>query len=1122
VNSYDEQGRAYRSQVFNIDQTNGTSGLADAQILALPNLATNTFYNNRGDAIAVFNPGGLVTKSIFDGAGRVTEQYVTDGGTVNNSNVQQMDWTHASSVSSDAVLQQTDFTYDGDGNTILTATHLRFHNDATSSTGALGSPTSGIGARVYFLADYYDAADRLTDDVNVGTNGGTSYTRPGTVPSRSDTVLVNHTDFDAAGNVADTIDPRGIENQFTHDMLGRKTQETDGASGPASSGQSQTNYTYDGDGNVLTMQAVFPGTSTPSQMTQYVYGVGTNVGADLFSKDLLAKVEYPTKSGPSAGQPSSAPSDDVSYAYNLQGEITSMQDQNVNIHTYSRDVLGRVTLDAVTTLGSGVNGSILALGFKYTALGLPYQQTSYSDSSGATVVNQVQDAYNGYGQIVTQYQEHNGAVNTSSSLKVQYAYDQSNNDSRLVSTTYPNGRIVDYAYGTLSEPITSISSSGTTATATLAGSDHLSVGDKILITGSATSQYDGTFPVASTSASSFTFTLSQSYSGSDSSPDISALDTSFDPLDNAISRPAALIDHGGSAADFLQRDTYVGLSTVVQANDSSTYATGAPALSYINRGQGQVNTDGGDSYTGLDRFGRVIDQYWFNVNGTTDRFQYGYDRDGNVLYKNNLKNSGFSELYHANSGSPGDNNGAYDNLNEIPGFRRGTLSSSGNNGSSLDTVSTLNSNADSSQSFTMDAVGNITGVTTDGTGQTNTVNSQNEETTAGSNTLGFDSNGNTTTDDQGHTLVYDAWNRLVVVKSGATTLANYSYDAAGNRIQQTENSATTDFYFSSSGQVLEERQGSTVTDQYLWGLMDVNDLILRDDNSVSGNLGKSGSGLGERLFVQQDANWNVTALIKLTTVAERFVYTPYGIRTVLSSAWSVVSDSFNWLYGFQGGRRDPVSGFIRFGVRDYSATLMRWLQRDPTGYRGILNLYAALNDSPVTVIDPTGTDGYPLQPPSGDHNVYGGSGDTSDSGLPSFLPPELQQKIADFLKDQKNKNDPNAPRFFPPGPPFWDQSPTQPNFPNLSGGLHGLGGYLDVGKNWQCLHSHDLRFYLQLDAHAGVGIGRPFNGYYSIGAFIGHDNGRARWGVGGGVAIDPSPGPNKKPLVGGFGGFYEY
>ena len=147
-------------------------------------------------------------------------------------------------------------------------------------------------------------------------------------------------------------------------------------------------------------------------------------------------------------------------------------------------------------------------------------------------------------------------------------------------------------------------------------------------------------------------------------------------------------------------------------------------LTYIKQ-SGESNGDAGYQYIGLDRFGRVVDQRWIPTSSPstpTDRFQYGYDQDGNVLYKNNLVNSSFSELYHANSSSSGDDNTAYDNLNRLQAFRRGTLSASSNNGGVLDTVATLNTLSDSSQSYTLDAVGNMTSVTTDGTNQTNTVN----------------------------------------------------------------------------------------------------------------------------------------------------------------------------------------------------------------------------------------------------------------------------------------------------------------------------------------------------------------------------------------------------------------
>jgi len=75
-------------------------------------------------------------------------------------------------VSSDIVLEQTETDFDDDGNALEVRQRLRFH-DATG-TGALGTPSTGIAARVYYRGMYYDLADRLIASVNVGTNGGSA------------------------------------------------------------------------------------------------------------------------------------------------------------------------------------------------------------------------------------------------------------------------------------------------------------------------------------------------------------------------------------------------------------------------------------------------------------------------------------------------------------------------------------------------------------------------------------------------------------------------------------------------------------------------------------------------------------------------------------------------------------------------------------------------------------------------------------------------------------------------------------------------------------------------------------------------------------------------------------
>src|SRR5262249_1988669 len=150
-------------------------------------------------------------------------------------------------------------------------------------------------------------------------------------------------------------------------------------------------------------------------------------------------------------------------------------------------------------------------------------------------------------------------------------------------------------------------------------------------------------------------------------------------------------------------------------------------------------------------------------------------------------------------------------------------------------------------------------------------NQQNQVTSiSGATTPTYDANGNMTTDQTGKTFFYDAWNRLVQVNSGATVLETFGYDALGRRLGQGPGTAR-DFFFSMAWQVIEERVAGTAADQYVWSPVYVDAMIERDRDPTGGGT------LSERLYVQQDANWNVTALISTTgTVQERDLEDPYG------------------------------------------------------------------------------------------------------------------------------------------------------------------------------------------------------------------------------------------------------
>jgi RHS repeat-associated protein len=831
--SFDDQGRAYQSKVFSVDPSSGS--------VSTNALTTNTWLDHRGQVIKSSAPGGLVMKYQYDGAGRTTKTFTTDGGGDSG-------WSDASNVTGDAVLEQVEPTYDSDGNVILTTTRQRFHDDA--ATGALGDPNTSPKARVSYTASYYDKANRPSATAQVGTNGGSAYTRPSSVPSRSDTVLVVESAYNSAGWVETTTDPRGLVGKTFYDNLGRTTKTVenyvDGT--PSNSDDKTTEYTYDGSGHVLTLKASL---ASGYEQTQWVYGTASGTSDDITSNDLQKETRYPDQSSGNASS-----TDKIASAVNALGQTKGYTDRSGNIHALTFDVLGRVVSDAVSTLGSGVDGTVRRIEIGYDPLGNVSFQTSFDANSGGNIVNQAQREFNGLGQLVTEYQSHSGAVNTSTTPKVQYAYSEMSggaNHSRPANMTYPNGKVLTFNYG----------------------------------------------------------------SG----------------LNDTISRLSSLSDTTGS----LESYDYLGLATIVRRAHSQPGVD----LTYIKQ-SGESDGDAGDQYTGLDRFGRVVDQRWIKTStGTaTDRFKYGYDRDGNVLWRDNLVNSAFGEVYQ------------YDGLNQITSFKRGTLNTG---------KTDVTGSPSRSQSWGYDALGNWSAVTTDGAEQSRSANKQNQYTAVDSATPVYDANGNMTTDETGKQFVYDAWNRLVTVKDyGGTTLVSYVYDAANHRIQEVTAGTTKDLYYSGEWQILEERVNGSATTQYVWSSLYLDALLLRDrDTDANGTL-------EERLWAQQDVSWNITALLSSSgAVQERFVLDSFGTPTFLDAAWATHSSSgASWLYFYQGARFATTAGLYSFRLRDYSPTLGRWLQPDPLSFgSGDDDLYRAVANNPLSVTDPFGLQQTKPKPP---------------------------------------------------------------------------------------------------------------------------------------------------------------
>jgi RHS repeat-associated protein len=477
----------------------------------------------------------------------------------------------------------------------------------------------------------------------------------------------------------------------------------------------------------------------------------------------------------------------------------------------------------------------------------------------------------------------------------------------------------------------------------------------------------------------------------------------------------------GSAGTVIEGYTYLGLNTIVQESHPQTGVD----LTYISQ-SGDTSAPpayaatGGDRYVGLDQFGRVDDQFYVNptyVTSPTDRFQYSYDQDSNVLYKDVVEMGGtaatFSQLYHASAGLDSD---AFDGQDRMTSFEQGTLShTNASNGSGvLDTVAT----STATQALTLDSLGNWDGssVTGIGTTEARTFNAQNQITNnSGSTTPTYDNNGNVTEDDTGATYTYSAWDQLATTSAGYNWRFSYLPNGPQASMSTCCGSTVTTSYYSTDWQDLEDVPPSGHESTYVWGLENQSELVERDDTSAS-----------VRLYAQHDANMDITALVNTSgSVVERFSYTPSGIATVLSPSWSATTDSYNWLFRWQGGRYNTTDGLYTFGYRNYSPTLGTWMQEDPTGYAAGPNVYQAMLGAPIENTDPYGLDpAAPNPAPSGGVPASGSTGGgTAQSGGGNATGDPASTPFTTVLPPQLAAEGPNGPLALP-GDPWYVLPPT--------------------------------------------------------------------------------------------------
>jgi len=138
--------------------------------------------------------------------------------------------------------------------------------------------------------------------------------------------------------------------------------------------------------------------------------------------------------------------------------------------------------------------------------------------------------------------------------------------------------------------------------------------------------------------------------------------------------------------------------------------------------------------------------------------------------------------------------------------------------------------------------------------------------------------------------------------------------------------------------------------RYVWSPVGSDILILRDrDTDANGTL-------DERLYVQQDANGNVTSITNTDgEVVQRFAYDPFGRSTVLADDFTASTDTYAWHYRHQGLYVDPTTSRVYNRARWLDVDLGRFISVDPLGFgAGDVNLYRYVGNGPVSAVDPSG------------------------------------------------------------------------------------------------------------------------------------------------------------------------